>query len=397
MKKKEKRKYLFIAALAAGVFLLVQNFALLITLIGLTLSALTPLLIGCIIAYIFNIVITFFEKHYFPKRHSKLIDSTRRPICMIISFAIVVAVIILVIKVVVPEVVTAVKLIYDEIPNYYNKAKDYADRKLKQYPAINKQINSIEINKSDVTARLTDSAFGLFGSVISFISSVTSAIINAIIGIIFAIYLLLRKDKLREDAIRVQKAYLSEKVVKKMNFFLETAHETFTAFFIGQFIEAIMIGTLTCIGSLILRIPYPAMTGTIVGMTALIPIAGPVVGTVLSALIICSVSVTKALLFVVFLIILQQIDDNILYPKVVGTSIGLPGIWVIAAITIGGSLFGIMGMLLGVPLAATLYKIGFYNLEKKEALIAASKAEGEISADDKPPETDKMEEAEKLT
>ncbi len=375
MKKKEKVKYLFIAALAVAVCLIVQNFVLFIRLIGLTLSALTPMMIGCIIAYIFNIIMNFFEKHYFPKQNSKFIAATRRPFCLIFSFSIVFATIALVMKIVIPEVVTAGKLFYDEIPDLYDRLRNYADKKLRQYPELNKQIDSIEINKADVTAKLADSAFGIFGSVISFISSVTSAIINTIIGIIFAIYLLLRKDKLHADVVRIQKAYMSEKVIDKMNFFLTTAHETFTNFFIGQFIEAILIGTLTFIGSSLLRLPYPAMTGTIIGVTALVPIVGALVGAILSAFIICTVSFSKALIFLVFLIILQQIDDNIIYPKVMGTSVGLPGIWVLAAVTVGGSLFGIMGMLLGVPLAATFYKIGFYNLEKKERLIEHSRAE----------------------
>ena len=397
MKKKEKHKYIFIAVLATISFLIVQNFALFFEFIALALSALTPMLIGCIIAYIFNIIMTFFEKHYFPKKNTKFINATRRPFCLIFSFAIVFATIALVMMIVIPEIVTAVKLFYDEIPRIYQRGKNYADKKLSEYPAISKKINSIDIDKTDVTSKLTDSAFGLFGSVLSIIASVTSAIINTIIGIIFAIYLLLRKDKLHADAVRIQKAYLSERVIRKMNFFLATAHETFTNFFIGQFIEAILIGTLTFIGSSILHLPYPAMTGTIIGVTALVPIVGALIGAILSAFIICTVSVTKALIFLVFLIILQQIDDNIIYPKVMGTSVGLPGIWVLAAVTVGGSLFGIMGMLLGVPLAATFYKIGFYKLEKKEALIAASKGEGGASGSETPPSPDEPSALEKTT
>ena len=382
MKKKDKYKYLFIAALATVSFLIVQNFAVFMGFIALTLSALTPLFVGCIIAYVFNIIITFFERHYFPNKNSDFIRATRRPFCLIFSFALVFATLAVIMMIVIPEIVTAVKLFYEEIPNIYHKVKDYGDKKLSEYPSINKKINEIDISKSDVTSKLADSAFGLFGSVISIISSVTSAVINAILGIIFAIYLLLRKDKLRADIIRIENAYLSEKVRDKLNFFFQTAHESFTSFFIGQFIECLIIGSLTFIGSLLFRMPYPAMTGAIVGVTALVPIVGAIVGAVLSAFIICTVSFSKALFFVVFFIILQQIDDNIIYPKIVGTSMGLPGIWVIAAVAVGGSLFGIMGMLLGVPLAATFYKIFFYNLEKRETKIAVSDTGGEASSDD---------------
>ena len=374
MNRTEMRKYLYIAALAVAVCVIVQNFSIVIALITLTLQALTPMLIGCIIAYIFNIILKFFEKHYFPKSRSKFIIASKRPTCLILSFAIVIATIALILKVVIPEIVTAGKLFYDELPDLYKKTQNYANKKLSEYPAISKEINNINIDRSTITKRLSESSMGIFGSVISFITSVTSTIINIIIGIIFAIYILLRKDKLACDIRRFQKAYLSEKTIRRMDRFFTTAHETFTNFFIGQLIEAIIIGTLTFIGSSILRLPYPAMTGTIVGVTALVPIVGALTGAILSALIICTVSPAKALVFLVFLIILQQIDDNVIYPKVMGTSVGLPGIWVIAAVTVGGSLFGIMGMLIGVPLAATLYKLGFYKLEQKEKAIAAAAA-----------------------
>ena len=390
MEKKEIKKYLYIAGIAVAACLIVQNFSIVITLIGLTITALTPLLIGCMIAYIFNIIMNFFEKHYFPKNHSKFITASRRPVCLIFSFSIVIATIALILKVVIPEIVTAGKLFYDELPDIYQRIQDYANKKLSQYPAVNREINNIEVDKGAVTKMLTESSFGLFGSVISFITSVTSTIINIIIGIIFAIYLLLRKDKLANDIRRFQKAYLSEKTIRRMDRFFTTAHETFTNFFIGQFIEAIIIGTLTFIGSSILRLPYPAMTGTIIGVTALIPIVGALIGAFLCAFIICTVSFTKALIFLVFLIILQQIDDNIIYPKVMGTSVGLPGIWVLAAVTVGGSLFGIMGMLLGVPLAATFYKLGFYKLDKKEkALAAAANTGAAESTPENAPEDDK--------
>ncbi|MBE6864900.1 MAG: AI-2E family transporter [Ruminococcus flavefaciens] len=389
MEKREKRKYLYIAGLAVAICLIVQNFSLVITLLSLSFVALTPMLIGCIIAYIFNIIMNFFEKHYFPKSKSPKIIASRRPLCLILSFTIVIATITLVLKVVIPEFITAGKLFYDELPDLYERGKAFSTKKLKQYPRLQEQLNNIEIDRNEIVNKLTQSAFGLFGSVISFITSVTSALINTIIGVIFAIYLLLRKDKLANDIKRFQNAYLSEKTIRRMNRFFSTAHETFTNFFIGQFIEAIIIGTLTFIGSSILRLPYPAMTGTIIGVTALIPIFGALIGAALSAFIICTVSPTKALIFLVFLIILQQVDNNIFYPKVVGTSVGLPEIWVLAAITVGGSLFGIMGMLMGVPLVATFYKLAFYKLEKKETELAGVPNQLPEAPPDKPKVTKK--------
>ena len=229
-----------------------------------------------------------------------------------------------------------------------------------------------------MAAKLTDGAFGLFNSVISFIGALTATVTNILVGTIFAIYLLLRKDKLAGDVRRLMKLYLNDKTNRRISHFFTVAHQTFTGFFIGQFIEAIIIGSLTFIGASLLRLPYAAMTGTIVGVTALIPIVGAFVGAGLSAFIICTESPRQALLFLVFLIILQQIETNAIYPKVVGSSIGLPGIWVLASVTLGGGLYGIMGMILGVPLAATIYKIGFEHIENRETDAVGTPPEKQI-------------------
>ena len=148
---------------------------------------------------------------------------------------------------------------------------------------------------------------------------------------------------------------------------MHTANETFQSFFVGQFIEAIILGTLCFIGMKLLKLPYAAMSGTLVGVTAFIPIVGAFIGAGVSAFIILTENPMQALIFIIFLLILQQFEGNIIYPKVVGGTVGLPSIWTLAAVTIGGGLFGILGMLLGVPLAGTLYKLSFEKLESEEA------------------------------
>ncbi|MBQ9808278.1 MAG: AI-2E family transporter [Ruminococcus sp.] len=369
MDKKEIKRYVFIAFLAVAVCVIVQNFSVFQNLVLLALKAMRPIFIGCVLAYIFNIIMNFFEKHYFPKKNTKLIKNTRRPVCLILSFAIVIGTIALVLNIIIPEIVNAFKIIYAEIPPLFIKVRDMVLDKLDEYPEISKELENIEIDKAGLVEKATNGAFGLFGSVLTMIGAVTSAVASVIIGAIFAIYLLLRKDKLFTDINRMMRISLSEGTIAKINRFFAMAHETFTNFFIGQFIEAILLGTLTFIGASLLHLPYAAMTGTIIGVTALIPIVGALSGAALSALIICTVSPAKAVVFLVFLIILQQFDDNVIYPKIMGTSVGLPGIWVLASVTVGGSLFGIMGMVLGVPLAATIYKLYFQDLESKEAAM----------------------------
>ncbi len=372
MDKKEIKRYIFIAVLAVAVCVIVQNFGLIQGFVGIAVSALNPLFIGCIMAYIFNILMNFFEKHYFPKKDCGFIQKSRRPVCLILSFAIAIALIVLILNIIIPEIVSAIKLISAEIPPLFVSTKDWALKKLEEYPDIYNELSSIELDTASMAAKLTDGAFGLFSSVISFIGAVTSTVTNIVLGMIFAIYILLRKDKLANDVRRFMKLYLSEKNNRRISHFCSVAHQTFTGFFIGQFIEAVIIGSLTFIGASVLRLPYAAMTGTIVGVTALIPIIGAFVGAGLSAFIICTESPKQALLFLVFLVILQQVETNAIYPKVVGSSIGLPGIWVLAAVTLGGGICGIMGMILGVPLAATVYKLYFEHIGQCEKELAVS-------------------------
>ncbi|NLT08168.1 MAG: AI-2E family transporter [Ruminococcus sp.] len=369
MEKKEIRRYIFIAALAVAVCVIVQNFIIFQQLVLLALKALRPIIIGCAMAYIFNIIMNFLEKHYFPKKQTKFFKTSRRPVCLILSFSIVIGIIALVLNIIIPETIRAFKIMYAEIPPLFIKGRDFVLDKLDEYPDIKNEIEHIEIDKAALVEKATNSAFGLFGSVLSFIGAVTSTITNIIIGLIFAIYLLLRKDKLYTDINRMMRVSLSESKVRKIKRFFAMAHETFTSFFIGQFGDALLLGTLTFLGAWLLKLPYAAMCGTIIGVTALIPIVGALVGAALCALVICTVSPMKALVFIIFLVILQQFDNNVLYPKVVGSSVGLPGIWVLAAVTVGGSLFGVLGMVLGVPLAATFYKLYFEDLEAKETAM----------------------------
>ena len=391
MEKREIKRYIFIAFLAVAVCVISQNFSVLTSLLSLVLGALKPLFIGLMIAYIFNIIMNFCEKHYFPKSSSKLITSTRRPLCLVFSFTLAIAVIILIMYIVVPEIGKAFGVLYDEIPPAFTKSKDFIIGKLKEYPEIQEQISTVEFDWAKIAEKasklLTSGVAGILSSAMGIIGGLTSALTNLVLGVIFAIYLLLRKDKLIRDGNRIRRIWFSDEVNRKLGRVFSTANETFQSFFVGQFVEAIILGTLCFIGMKMLKLPYAAMSGTLVGVTAFIPIVGAFLGAGISAFIILTVDPMKALIFIIFLVILQQIEGNIIYPKVVGGKVGLPSIWTLAAVTIGGGLFGVLGMILGVPLAATLYKLSFYKIEAKEAEL------GIASPDEEKPKKPKKQKA----
>ena len=377
MEKKEIKRYAVISLFIIGICLAVKNFGFLANVIGVIYGAIFPLILGAVIAYIFNIILSGLEKRYFPNTQSTGIIKARRPVCIVLSFLIVLAIIALILKIVIPELFGAFKLIFDEIPPLFDKISNYAFKMLEEYPDIQKEAMAL-YNEFDVKsldwASITEKAgsflktgvMGIISSAVGIVGTVTGTVTNVVIALIFAIYLLARKDKIHCDLNRFENVIFKETTTQKINKVCKTADDTFKSFFVGQFLEAILLGCFCFIGMKILQLPYAAMSSVLVGVTALIPIVGGFLGAGISAFIICTENPMQALIFVVFLLILQQLEGNIVYPKVVGNSIGLPGIWVLAAVTVGGGLGGIVGMLISVPVTATVYKLLFEYLGKKE-------------------------------
>ena len=195
------------------------------------------------------------------------------------------------------------------------------------------------------------------GSVISLFSSLVSTLFTLVISFIFSIYLLLGKERLKRQGELLLRTYLSPRLHDGVMYFLCTLHSCFRRFLVGQCTEAVILGLLCMGGMALFRFPYATMVGTLIGFTALIPVAGAYIGAAVGAFMIFTISPLKALLFLLFIAILQQVEGNLIYPKVVGSSIGLPGIWVLAAVTVGGGILGIFGMLLAVPLSAAFYQM----------------------------------------
>ncbi len=378
MEKKELKQYAITGLLIIIVCYIVQNFSFFEGLVSIAMSAGYPLILGMVIAYIFNIVLSWLENHYFPKNKSKLVESSRRPVCIVLSFLFAVGVIVLVLTIVIPAIINAFELLGAKIPPIFDEGVDKLLVKLKEYPDLQKEVQNF-VNEFDLKsinwAKITENTVhalksgvvNLLSSTAKFVGTFVGTITNIVIAIIFAIYLLSRKDRLLRDINRTFAVFFTKKanaIIKKV---CKVANETFRQFFIGQFTEAIILGSLCFIGMKILQLPYAGMSGALVGATALIPIVGAFIGAGISAFIIFTENPMQALIFLIFLVILQQLEGNIIYPKVVGDSVGLPGIWVLAAVTVGGGLWGIVGMLIAVPLAATIYKLFFEKLRQKES------------------------------
>lgn len=337
--------------------------------LGVAIGAAMPLIVGFIIAYIINILMCFYEKYYFPKSKKKIVASTRRMVCIMLAILTIIAIVAVVIIIVLPEFRSSIELLLAEVPKALNTAYQWivTNEDIRPYldpTTLNAQIDWQKIVK-DVADVVVAGAGGVMNSAISIASSLFSFIASSLIGVIFALYLLSGKEKIISQIERILKAYVKESVREKLLYVGKVANSTFKSFIVGQCTEAVILGALCAGGMLIFGFPYAGMTGAVVGVTALIPVAGAYIGAGVGAFMICTVNPMQALFFVIYLVILQQLEGNIIYPRVVGTSIGLPGIWVLAAVTIAGGLLGIMGMLLGVPCAAVAYKLLKENVNNK--------------------------------
>ena len=347
--------------LAAVLILAITRFNVLLEFIKRLWGIVFPLVLGGIMAYILNIIMRKLEKYYFPKSRNRLIQKSRRIVCIFLSFFLIMLIIFLIFRLVIPELINTITMIGHWIPIELAKLQKFLAGYADQIPQLEKWINSLsfdwEATGQKLLQYLTSGVGGILGSTISLVGTIGVGVTNFVIGLIFAIYILANKEKLKRQVMKVTTAYCKPALVNKALGVLKVANETFSSVIVGQCTEAVILGTLCIIGMKICQFPYAPMIGTFIGATALIPVVGAYLGGAVGFLMILTVSPLKAILFIAFLVILQQLEGNIIYPRVVGSSIGLPGMWVLAAVTIGGGVAGVGGMLLGVPLAATVYKL----------------------------------------
>lgn len=365
-----KKPWLYLAAIAVLLLALKYSDALLAG-IQLFCSLLTPLLVGCGTAYVLNILVTRIETLP-PLRdpHSKVYPA-RRALSIVGSLAIIVVVVALLVVIIIPQLVDAFRVMLVGVPPALNRFMDWLDTLDVDLPRLEEWLRSLNVSWPDLlqkaTTYLTSGMGNVVNSAVSLLGSLGGIVMQVVIGLIFALYLLAGKEKLARQFHALAETYLPARFCDRLWYVLATAHDTFTKFFVGQFTEAIVIGVLCTIGMWIFRLPYATMIGTLVGATALLPVVGAYLGAAVGAFMILTVNPLQAVGFLIFIAILQQLEGNLIYPRVVGTSIGLPGIWVLTAVTLGGGIGGIAGMLLAVPVTATIYRLLRADVQRKRA------------------------------
>ncbi len=325
-----------------------------------------PLTLGCVIAYLINILMSWFERHYFPNSVRPAVTKSRRIVCMIAAILSMLAIVALIVWLVLPQLIDCIMLIINILPGAIEKLLAQIENLHILPEDIFNFLEGIDWKSQigKILESVTSGVGSVMGTVIKTVSSVFSGLVTALLAVIFALYILLGKDRLGIQFKRVMHRYLRPKWFDKVMYFLGILNDCFHKFIVGQCIEAVVLGLLCTLGMTIFKFPYATMIGALIAFTALIPVAGAYIGAGVGAFMILTVSPMQALLFLIFIVVLQQLEGNLIYPRVVGSSIGLPGIWVLAAVTIGGGIMGVVGMLVGVPLAAALYRILRDDLKK---------------------------------
>ncbi len=358
MKDKTRKDIIIIISYIALVIFALVNFSKIFAFLGKVISIFSPFLLGIILAFVLNVLNNFIEKKIFGKiKPSKVWNKVKRPLCITLSLILVFLTIFFVMNLLIPQLKNSASLFTDTLPAY----KEDIIGILNKFDVDESTVNKVGEYLDNFGKVITDYIKGNSKDVITVTTEVATSVINiiskGIITLVFAIYMIAQKETLSRQINKVMKAYLKPKTINKINTVGTLANKTFSNFVTGQCLEALIFGSLVFVGMLIFRFPYASTIGVLLGFTALIPIFGAFIGTAIGFILIMMVSPVKAILFVVFIIVLQQIEGNLIYPRVVGKSIGLPGMWVLLSVTVGGSIGGILGMLIATPLCSLLYAL----------------------------------------
>ncbi len=352
-----KKNVIFSALTIFILFLALRYYHLLEALILNVCDSITPIFLGLALAYVVNIPMGFLEKKAFRR-----IKKGRRALSILTAFTIIALILLIVISYILPRFIESVMLLFSSIPEFLEDLREMSsDRWI---PYIDKAseymrpLDKAEAFLAENSGRVADRLF-------SFLGSVLGVLVTAVLAFVFSLYMLSGKEGILEKVRHYTSAFLGKKRSDGIIDVCTKANSIYKRFFVGQLIEATILGSLTCIGMFILRLPHATVVGVLIGVLAFVPVAGAWIGAIVGMIMIFPISPMKSLVFLVFIILLQWTENNAIYPRVVGSSVGMSGISVLAAITIGGGLGGIFGMLVAVPTTALLYALADEWAEKK--------------------------------
>ena len=326
-----------------------------------------PLIIGFALAFILNRPCHFFFRMYSHGLGKTRAAGAARPLAVVTSYLALIIVVAGIFSFVLPKLAESIQTFILNLSSYIANVQGWINQLTDYFHLDIAELDLSNLNKTleNLFRQALGFLSGLGTQLLQFTAGIVSLVVTGVLALVFSIYMLSGKEKLLSQFRRVLRAYVPPKFADPITDVVHLTSETFTRFVTGQFVEACILGSLCAIGMLFIQADYAPLIGVTVGASAIIPVAGAYIGAILSAVLLLMVSPLKAFIFLIFLVILQQIEGNVIYPKVVGSSIGLPGIWVLAAVTVGGGLLGLEGVLLSVPVASVLYTLLRRDVRKR--------------------------------
>ena len=360
MERKKFRDYLLLGSTLLGVWFLLQRFDALAGFVKTLWVILSPFVLGAVIAFVLNVPMRFFETKVLGRMERvKWLKNAKRPIALFLVLVMVVLVVYLLMSLIIPELLTTLETIARAVPGFIQQL----DQKLAPYqieigdflserfkmptgPELMQRLEKI----GDLALKGV-----MFSGTVS--GSAYQSLLSGFFTLMFVIYFLLGKERLAAQFVRLMRAYMKKERVDRFLHSASLAQRTFSSFITGQCLEAVILGVMFFIAMLIFRMPYVLLISVLIAVTALIPVVGAWIGCIVGAVLILVSSPMQALGFVGMFLVLQQLEGNLIYPRVMGNAIGLPGIWVLLAVVLGEGLMGVVGMLLFIPLTSVCYQL----------------------------------------
>lgn len=363
--KNEVYKKIFLTGLALlFIAYLFLNSKSIFTGFGTLLGIMAPFILGGVIAFIMKIPLNFFERKVFSKIKNKKIEKHKRTISIALTFIFIILVIFIIMAIIVPQLINSFDGIRKSLPSFLQMAID----KTREIPYLSNYSDKLQseynnLSWNEIFNRIRDFVTSserpsnILNSAISTASSILGGLVSFMLALITSIYILADKERLGYQATRICYSFFNNKIADKIIHVVRLLHENFFGFIRGQLTVSTFIGIATFVSCFVIGVPNAATLGVIIGVTDLIPIIGPFLGGAMGFIMTVIEDPTKGIIFIILILILQQIESNLVYPKIVGNKVGLPSLWTLVAITVGGSLFGVVGMWAFIPLASTLYEL----------------------------------------
>lgn len=361
---KNMKKLLLLALGVAVIFCAVLNFEGVLLFLGKIISIFSPVIAALCIAFVLNILLTALENKVFGfmgRSNKKIVQKLRRPLCLVLTYLLALGAISLLILVIIPDLIDTVTYLVEKLPAFVVEARNWVENLLQNFNIEQEDIPDITIDwvalGNTVKDWLSGTSGKLMGDAVNITTSVVGGVFDTVFSFVISVYVLAQKERIGRFVKRVISAFLPDKASGILYHIAYSTQEYFSRFIGGQLAEALILGFLCFIGMTIFGFPNALIISVLVCVTALVPIIGATIGCVVGALLIVISDPIKALLFVVFFLVLQQVEGNLIYPRVVGKAVGLPGVLVVSAVMIGGNIGGVMGTLIAVPTCAVLYTL----------------------------------------